>query len=60
MTHKKLHLPSKICPVCQRPFLWRKKWAEDWDRVLFLLQTMSKPEVRSSLLVLSRHLSSDA
>ncbi|MFC0118605.1 DUF2256 domain-containing protein [Pseudoalteromonas xiamenensis] len=35
MTHKKLHLPSKICPVCQRPFLWRKKWAKDWDRVLF-------------------------
>ncbi|WP_462173201.1 DUF2256 domain-containing protein [Pseudoalteromonas xiamenensis] len=35
MTHKKLHLPSKICTVCQRPFLWRKKWAKDWDRVLF-------------------------
>ncbi|WMN60620.1 DUF2256 domain-containing protein [Pseudoalteromonas xiamenensis] len=35
MTHKKLHLPSKICLDCQRPFLWRKKWAKDWDRVLF-------------------------
>ncbi|QUX98043.1 hypothetical protein C0J08_00980 [Marinomonas sp. CT5] len=25
MTHKKPHLPEKICPTCQRPFAWRKK-----------------------------------
>ena len=23
---KKENLPSKICPVCKRPFVWRKKW----------------------------------
>ncbi|MEC9060551.1 MAG: DUF2256 domain-containing protein, partial [Pseudomonadota bacterium] len=23
---KKSDLPTKICPVCQRPFTWRKKW----------------------------------
>ena len=23
---KKEHLPSKICPTCKRPFVWRKKF----------------------------------
>ena len=23
---KKENLPSKVCPVCKRPFVWRKKW----------------------------------
>lgn len=32
---KKQNLPSKICPVCQRPFLWRKKWAKDWENVIY-------------------------
>ncbi|WP_434547988.1 DUF2256 domain-containing protein [Novosphingobium resinovorum] len=27
MAHHKLTLPTKICPSCQRPFAWRKKWA---------------------------------
>ncbi|MDY6882249.1 MAG: DUF2256 domain-containing protein, partial [Pseudomonadota bacterium] len=27
---KKSNLPSKICPVCDRPFTWRKKWERDW------------------------------
>ncbi|MGD1941358.1 MAG: DUF2256 domain-containing protein [Leptolyngbyaceae cyanobacterium] len=24
----KSDLPTKVCPVCQRPFTWRKKWAD--------------------------------
>ena len=28
-------LPSKICPVCERPFNWRRKWAKDWDNVRY-------------------------
>lgn len=28
-------LPSKICPVCTRPFTWRKKWARDWAHVKY-------------------------
>ncbi|MEJ8309289.1 DUF2256 domain-containing protein [Agrobacterium larrymoorei] len=32
---KKSELPSKICPVCGRPFVWRKKWAKDWENVKF-------------------------
>ena len=31
----KRDLPTKICPVCHRPFTWRKKWARDWDSVLY-------------------------
>ncbi|WP_109617360.1 DUF2256 domain-containing protein [Sediminitomix flava] len=32
---KKQHLPTKICPVCNRSFTWRKKWAKDWDEVKY-------------------------
>ncbi|MBU1187871.1 MAG: DUF2256 domain-containing protein [Gammaproteobacteria bacterium] len=35
MPHHKLHLPSKICPVCGKPFVWRKKWARDWHHVRY-------------------------
>ncbi len=31
----KSDLPTKICPVCQRPFTWRKKWADCWDDVKY-------------------------
>ncbi|MEM8965709.1 MAG: DUF2256 domain-containing protein [Bacteroidota bacterium] len=32
---KKGDLPTKICPVCQRPFTWRKKWKDVWDEVVY-------------------------
>ncbi|NJL14527.1 MAG: DUF2256 domain-containing protein [Microscillaceae bacterium] len=32
---KKSDLPTKTCPVCQRPFAWRKKWAAVWDDVKY-------------------------
>lgn len=32
---KKADLPTKVCPVCERPFTWRKKWERDWDHVLY-------------------------
>nr|WP_235183048.1 DUF2256 domain-containing protein [Schleiferia thermophila] len=32
---KKHGLPTKICPVCQRPFTWRKKWEKVWDEVRY-------------------------
>ncbi len=35
MAHKKVNLPQKICPVCQRPFTWRKKWEKDWAQVIY-------------------------
>ncbi|MBL93284.1 MAG: hypothetical protein CMH56_15910 [Myxococcales bacterium] len=27
--------PQKVCKVCLRPFEWRKKWAKDWQNVLY-------------------------
>ncbi|MEO1590264.1 MAG: DUF2256 domain-containing protein [Cyanobacteria bacterium J06632_22] len=35
MARSKSDLPSKMCPVCQRPFTWRKKWAKCWDEVKY-------------------------
>ncbi|NAS12130.1 DUF2256 domain-containing protein [Poritiphilus flavus] len=35
MKYGKRTLEQKICPVCQRPFSWRKKWAGCWDEVLY-------------------------
>ncbi|RXK57823.1 DUF2256 domain-containing protein [Lacibacter luteus] len=35
MTHKKKHLPEKICIVCQRHFSWRKKWEKVWNEVKY-------------------------
>ncbi|MHA7878616.1 MAG: DUF2256 domain-containing protein [Saccharospirillum sp.] len=32
---RKANLPSKRCPVCERPFAWRKKWADCWDEVRY-------------------------
>jgi hypothetical protein len=31
----KADLPTKTCPACAQPFAWRKKWARDWDKVIF-------------------------
>ncbi|MCG8490779.1 MAG: DUF2256 domain-containing protein [Sneathiellales bacterium] len=32
---KKSDLPTKTCPVCTRPFTWRKKWKKNWDDVKY-------------------------
>ncbi|NDU96218.1 DUF2256 domain-containing protein [Spirosoma terrae] len=34
-SYKKSTLPEKMCPVCQRPFSWRKKWEKVWDEVIY-------------------------
>ena len=31
----KRDLPVKTCPVCQRPFVWRKKWERCWEEVRY-------------------------
>jgi len=31
----KANLPQKTCAACGRPFVWRKKWARDWENVRF-------------------------
>ncbi|MBL6656273.1 MAG: DUF2256 domain-containing protein [Flavobacteriaceae bacterium] len=42
MAHKKLHLDQKICPICQRPFQWRKKWEKNWENVKYCSKKCSK------------------
>ncbi|WP_071814829.1 DUF2256 domain-containing protein [Alteromonas sp. V450] len=32
---KKSDLPTKMCPVCERPFTWRKKWEKNWENVRY-------------------------
>ncbi|MAI81479.1 MAG: DUF2256 domain-containing protein [Gammaproteobacteria bacterium] len=39
---KKSNLPSKLCPVCNRPFNWRKKWAMVWNEVKYCSRKCSK------------------
>ncbi|MCC5945530.1 MAG: DUF2256 domain-containing protein [Bernardetiaceae bacterium] len=46
---KKSDLPTKICPVCERPFAWRKKWKKDWEQVKYCSKSCAaqKTGVRS-------------
>lgn len=32
---KKGDLPRKLCVVCGREFVWRKKWEREWERVRY-------------------------
>ncbi|MGB2376250.1 MAG: DUF2256 domain-containing protein [Luminiphilus sp.] len=34
-TVKKSDLPTKVCPVCDRPFAWRAKWKLNWESVVY-------------------------
>ncbi|WP_216914278.1 MULTISPECIES: DUF2256 domain-containing protein [unclassified Synechococcus] len=27
--------PTKTCPVCGRPFQWRRKWKQVWEEVRY-------------------------
>ncbi|MDA9803871.1 DUF2256 domain-containing protein [Flavobacteriaceae bacterium] len=38
----KKNLPHKICPVCDRPFSWRKKWKKDWEEVKYCSERCRK------------------
>lgn len=38
---RKSDLPSKLCPVCKRPFTWRKKWERDWENVKYCSKACS-------------------
>ncbi|WP_412069982.1 DUF2256 domain-containing protein [Rubrivirga sp. IMCC43871] len=48
MAHRKPHLPTKTCPVCGRPFAWRKKWARDWDAVVYCSERCRRAKGRAS------------
>ncbi|MBT3444913.1 MAG: DUF2256 domain-containing protein [Flavobacteriaceae bacterium] len=42
---KKHHLPTKICPQCNRPFQWRKKWERDWENVKYCSKKCQKKKL---------------
>ncbi|MBK1705854.1 DUF2256 domain-containing protein [Halochromatium glycolicum] len=35
MSHRKPHLPRKVCLHCGRQFTWRRRWARCWDEVRY-------------------------
>ncbi|MBL6591818.1 MAG: DUF2256 domain-containing protein [Flavobacteriaceae bacterium] len=39
---KKINLPTKICPICQLPFTWRKKWEKNWNNVKYCSKRCKK------------------
>lgn len=39
---KKADLPTKPCSICQRPFTWRRKWADVWDEVKYCSERCRK------------------
>ncbi|WP_084191647.1 DUF2256 domain-containing protein [Algiphilus aromaticivorans] len=41
-SRKKSTLPEKNCPVCRRPFAWRRKWARDWEAVRYCSERCSR------------------
>lgn len=47
--YKKGQLPSKNCPICNRPFEWRKKWARDWEKVIYCSERCQRQAKRRRL-----------
>ncbi|WP_083271653.1 DUF2256 domain-containing protein [Alteromonas lipolytica] len=48
---RKSDLPSKICPVCQRPFSWRKKWEKNWSEVKYCSKRCSSARSRQNAVI---------
>ncbi|MBI0475029.1 DUF2256 domain-containing protein [Sphingomonas sp. MA1305] len=46
----KRDLPTKVCPACGRPFSWRKKWARDWDSVIYCSDKCRKSRGKTASL----------
>ncbi|MDF2381209.1 DUF2256 domain-containing protein [Nostoc ellipsosporum NOK] len=44
----KTALPQKTCPVCLRPFNWRKKWERTWPEVKYCSERCRRSPQRNS------------
>nr|WP_317200832.1 DUF2256 domain-containing protein [uncultured Psychrobacter sp.] len=42
-----VNLPQKVCPVCLRPFTWRKKWEKDWEQTIYCSERCQRGKVTS-------------
>lgn len=40
--------PVKTCIVCERPFEWRRKWANCWDEVKYCSERCRRNRKRTS------------
>ena len=50
MAHKhQQNLPTKVCPVCNREFEWRKKWEDDWENVKYCSQRCRRNKNRDTI-----------
>ncbi|MCC5935835.1 MAG: DUF2256 domain-containing protein [Lunatimonas sp.] len=47
MKQRKQDLPVKTCPVCNRPFSWRKKWERNWEEVKYCSKRCSSARGKS-------------
>jgi hypothetical protein len=43
---RKADLPTKTCPVCGKPFAWRKKWAKVWEQVRYCSERCRRSGVK--------------
>ncbi|MDM7951955.1 MAG: DUF2256 domain-containing protein [Cyanobium sp. CZS 25K] len=43
--------PSKICPVCGRPFQWRRKWKAVWEEVRYCSERCRRNRNRARSVV---------
>ena len=48
---KKYNLPSKICIVCNLPFIWRKKWGKNWANVKYCSNKCSKKKIIDNIVI---------
>ncbi len=46
---KKENLPSKICVICGRPFLWRKKWEKCWEDVKYCSEKCRRNKAKNKI-----------
>ena len=47
---KKQNLPSKTCPVCTRPFNWRKKWERNWGSIIYCSERCRRTKTQKARL----------
>ncbi|SLN46990.1 hypothetical protein ROJ8625_02278 [Roseivivax jejudonensis] len=45
---RKGDLPTKTCPVCGKPFAWRKKWARVWEEVIYCSERCRRSKVAAA------------
>ena len=48
MNKKKGQLPTKLCPICNKPFEWRKKWAKNWEDVVYCSERCRRESAREA------------